>query len=139
MSFLNNLSLKDRRRFNIYFDVYIRQTSYLLRLLGININTIPVLDLVRSTTHNIIGDRSYSSNINVISKISDICIENIHKNGIATVIKHKPGHGLAKLDSHKKLPIINKNVSYLFKNDFKLFKNKHSIFSMTGHLLFKFP
>ena len=115
---------------------YIKQISYLLRLLGININTVPVLDLRRNSSHNIIGDRSYSNNINVISKISDKCISNFHKNRIATVIKHIPGHGLSKVDSHKKLPIIDKNFKYLLKNDFKLFKNKKSLFSMTGHLLY---
>ena len=58
---------KDRKKFNIYFNVYIKQISYLLRLLGININTVPVLDLRRMDSHNIIGDRSYSDNKNVIS------------------------------------------------------------------------
>ena len=104
--------------------------------MGININTVPVLDLRRMDSHNIIGDRSYSDNKNVISIISDICIDSFHKNRIATVIKHIPGHGLSKVDSHKKLPVINKNIKYLNNNDFKVFKNKRSIFSMTGHLLF---
>ena len=134
--YFGDMFSKDRKKFNIYFDVYIKQLSYLLTLLGININTVPVLDLRRNSSHNIIGDRSYSNDINVISKISEICINTFHKNRIATVIKHIPGHGLSKVDSHKKLPIIDKNLKYLLKNDFKLFKNKNSLFSMTGHLLF---
>ena len=40
------------------------------------------------------------------------------------------------MDSHKKLPIINKNLDYLLKNDFKTFKNKKALLAMTGHLLF---
>ena len=134
--YFGDMYYKDRKKFNTYYNVYIKQISYLLRLLGININTVPVLDLRRNSGHNIIGDRSYSNKINVISKISDICINNFHSNRIATVIKHIPGHGLSKVDSHKKLPIIDKNLNYLLKNDFKLFKNKNSLFSMTGHLLF---
>ena len=134
--YFGDMFYKDRKKFNIYFNVYIKQISYLLRLLGININTVPVLDLRRMDSHNIIGDRSYSDNKNVISIISDICIDSFHKNRIATVIKHIPGHGLSKVDSHKKLPVINKNIKYLNNNDFKVFKNKRSIFSMTGHLLF---
>ncbi len=134
--YFGDMFSKDRKKFNTYYEVYIKQISYLLRLLGININTVPVLDLRRNSAHNIIGDRSYSNNIKVISKVSDICIHNFHKNRIATVIKHIPGHGLSKVDSHKKLPIIDKNLKYLLKNDFKLFKNKNSLFAMTGHLLF---
>ena len=52
-------------------------------------------------------------------------------------MKHIPGHGLAKSDSHKKLPIINQKLKYLIKNDFHTFKNKNSLIAMTGHLLFK--
>tara|TARA_B100001996_G_scaffold359371_1_gene324566 strand:+ start:89 stop:1039 length:951 start_codon:yes stop_codon:yes gene_type:complete len=134
--YFGDLFSKDRKKFDTYFDVYIKQISYLLRLLGININTVPVLDLRRNNGHNIIGDRSYSTKINVISKISDICINKFHNNRIGTVIKHIPGHGLSKVDSHINLPIINKNLSYLLKNDFKLFKKKSSLFAMTGHLLY---
>ena len=134
--YFGDMYYKDRKKFNTYYDVYIKQISYLLRLLGININTVPVLDLRRRSGHNIIGDRSFSNNIKVISMVSDVCIHNFHKNRIATVMKHIPGHGLSKADSHVKLPIIDKNLKYLLKNDFRLFKNKKSLFAMTGHLMF---
>ena len=68
-----------------------------------------------------------------VTKLAD----QFHKNNIATVIKHIPGHGLGKVDSHYKLPIINNSNQYLLKNDFLTFKNKNSLFAMTGHLLFK--
>ena len=135
--YFGNMFVKNNKKFEVYFNVYVKQISYLLRTLGININTVPVLDLRRSFTDNIIGDRSYSINKNVVSKVGNICIKNFHRNGIATVIKHIPGHGLSKVDSHKKIPIINKNFKYLIKNDFKTFVNKKSVFAMTGHLLFK--
>ena len=135
--FFGELYKNDKNKFNIYFDVYVKQISYLLKLLGININTVPVLDIHRSISNIIIGDRAYSKNPNIISNLGDICIKKFHENKISTVIKHIPGHGLAKVDSHKKLPIINKKFSYLQKNDFKAFKNKNSLMCMTGHLLFK--
>ena len=69
--------------------------------------------------------------------MGDICINHFHKNNVATVIKHIPGHGLAKVDSHKNLPKINKNEDYLVKNDFYTFKNKKALIAMTGHLLFQ--
>jgi len=135
--YFGDLYKKNNKKFEVYFSVYVKQISYLLRSLGININSVPVLDLRRSITHNIIGDRSYSSNKKLVTKIGDICIEKFHKNRIATIIKHIPGHGLAISDSHKKLPIINKNIEYLIRNDFQTFKNKKSLIAMTGHLLFK--
>jgi beta-N-acetylhexosaminidase len=135
--YFGDLYKKNKNKFDIYFNVYIKQISYLLRTLGININSVPVLDIRRKKSHNIIGDRSYSSDKKIVSKIGDICIEKFHKNRIATIIKHVPGHGLAKSDSHKKLPIINQKIEYLIKNDFQTFKKKKSLIAMTGHLLFK--
>ncbi len=134
--FFGDLYNKNKKKFNIYFKVYVNQISYLLKTLGININTVPVLDIFRSNFHQIIGDRSFSSDKKIVSKLGDICISTFHKNNIVTVIKHIPGHGFAKVDSHKKLPIINKNLDYLLKNDFKTFKNKKALLAMTGHLLF---
>ena len=44
---------------------------------------------------------------------------------------------MAKVDSHKKTPTVNKELKYLNNNDFKAFKNKNSLFAMTAHLIYK--
>ena len=135
--YFGDLYKKNNKKFEIYFSVYVKQISYLLRTLGININSVPVLDVRRFKSHNVIGDRSYSADKKIVSKVGNICIKKFHSNRIATIIKHIPGHGLSKSDSHKKLPIINNKIDYLLKNDFKVFKNKTSLLAMTGHLFFK--
>ena len=135
--YFGDLYIKDKKKFNIYLNIYIKQISYLLNLLGININTVPNLDLRRKFSHKIIGDRSFSSNSKVVSVIGDLCIKLFNNNGISCVIKHIPGHGLAKVDSHKSLPTVNKPMKYLIKNDFHIFKNKKSLFAMTAHVLYK--
>jgi len=135
--YFGKLFVKDKRKFNIYFDVYIKQISYLLKLLGININTIPVLDVKRNFTSTVIGNRSYSKDPKIVSKIGNLCINYFHKHGIATVMKHIPGHGLAKHDSHKKLSIVKENIYKLNKYDFYPFKNQKSLMAMTAHIIFK--
>ena len=122
--FFGKLYDKDKKKFDFYFNLFINKTSYLLKLIGVNINTVPVLDLRKKGSSNIIGNRSYSANVKKISKIGDICIKLFHKNSIGTVIKHIPGHGLAKVDSHKFTPTVNDNKKYLIKNDFFPFKKK---------------
>ncbi len=121
---------------NIY-ELYMNEISMILKSLGININTVPVLDKMHSNTHKFLQNRIYSSNLKTIQRLSNVCEKVCKKNKILTVIKHIPGHGLAKLDSHKKLPVITKSISYLLKNDFKCFNNNNSFFAMTAHVLFK--
>ena len=134
--FFGKKYVKNKKDFDIYFKIFIDKTSYLLKELGININSVPVLDLKISGSSKIIGDRSFSRDPNIVSKIGDICIKAYKENSIGTIIKHIPGHGLAKVDSHFSTPYINKSLQYLLKNDFKAFKNKNSFFAMTGHLIF---
>ncbi len=128
--------LNQRIGSNIY-KYYINETCITLKSIGININTIPVLDKLYKFTHKFLKNRVYSSKIKTIKTLSKICIDTCKLNNISTVIKHIPGHGLAKLDSHKKLPIVNKDLKYLIKNDFQCFKNTNSLFAMTAHILYK--
>ncbi len=135
--YFGSLFERDRKQFNIVYKLFVDKTSYLLNLMGININTVPVLDLKVKGASNIIGDRSFSKNKRIISKIGDICINNFRQNSIGTVIKHIPGHGLAKVDSHKFTPIVGKNLKYLNKNDFFSFKKKKCFFAITAHVIYK--
>jgi beta-N-acetylhexosaminidase len=134
--YFGKLYLKDKKKFNDYYKIFVNQTSYLLRSIGVNINTLPVLDIRSRGSSNIIGDRSFSNNRKIVSEIGDICINYFHKNNIATIIKHIPGHGLAKVDSHKLTPTVNKSLKYLIKNDFSTFKKKPSLFAMTAHIIY---
>lgn len=134
--FFGNKFIKNYREFNFFYKLFIDKTSYLLRLLGININTVPVLDLKIKGANKVIGDRSFSRNPKIVSKIGDYCIKYFKENRIGTVIKHIPGHGLAKVDSHLSTPFVSKKLDYLTKNDFIPFKNKQSLFAMTAHIVF---
>ena len=130
------LYLKDKKKFYALYNIFIDQTSFLLKSIGVNINTLPVLDLRSKGSSSIIGDRSFSGNPKIVSKLGDICINKFHSNKIGTVIKHIPGHGLAKVDSHKLTPSVKKDLNYLMKNDFLAFKNKSSFFAMTAHIIY---
>ena len=134
--FFGKKYVKNYREFEYYYGLFINKTSSLLKLIGININTLPVLDLRIKDASNIIGDRSFSRNSKIVSRIGDFCIRFFHENGIGTVMKHIPGHGLAKVDSHHFTPTVSKNYSYLIKEDFSTFKNKKTIFAMTAHVIF---
>ena len=132
-----DLYKKNKKKFFNYYKIYINQISYLLNEIGVNINTVPVLDVRKAKSTKVIGDRSYSSLPKNVSKIGDFCIKEFKKKGIGTVIKHIPGHGLAKVDSHRLTPVVKKKMKYLYKNDFAPFKNKKTFFAMTAHVIYK--
>jgi beta-N-acetylhexosaminidase len=134
--FFGNKFKKNFREFNLYYKLFIDKTSYLLKSIGVNVNTSPVLDLRIKGASNVIGDRAFSKDPKVVSKIGDYCIDYYHQNEIGTVMKHIPGHGLANVDSHHFTPIVKKKLSYLLKKDFLAFKNKKAFFAMTGHIIF---
>ena len=134
--FFGNLYKTNIKNFHVYYKIFINQTSNLLNKIGVNINTVPVLDIRRKSSNKIIGDRSFDNKPKIVSKIGDYFINQFHKNNIATVIKHIPGHGLAKADSHKSTPIVKSKLKDLNKIDFLAFKKKKSFFAMTAHIVF---
>jgi beta-N-acetylhexosaminidase len=135
--YFGNLYLKDKRQFYFHYKIFIEKTIFFLKLIGINVNTVPVLDLRKKGSSNIIGNRSFSDNPLTTSIIGDYCIDLFHNNNIGTVIKHIPGHGLAKVDSHKSTPLVKAKFDYLIKKDFAAFKNKKSFFAMTAHIIYQ--
>tara|TARA_Y100000590_G_C15698067_1_gene1005873 strand:+ start:768 stop:1715 length:948 start_codon:yes stop_codon:yes gene_type:complete len=134
--FFGKIYLNDNKNFLKRYKIYINMVSEILSNLGININIAPVLDVRRRDAHNIIGNRSYSTNPKIVSNIGKICVDYFKANKIATVIKHIPGHGMAKCDSHFKTPIIKLKKKILIKNDFKAFKKSNSMFAMTAHAIY---
>ena len=107
-----------------------------LNKLGININTIPVLDVVRKNTNKIIGDRSFSNNEKIVKDLGLTTIEQCNKNKIISVIKHIPGHGCSSVDSHLSLPKVNLEKKQLDKIDFYPFKSSSAKLAMTAHILY---
>ena len=111
--FFGKKFISNRKEFNFIYKLFIDKTSHLLKLMGVNINTLPVLDLRFKGASNIIGDRSFSNDPKIVSKIGDYCIYLHHRNSIGSVIKHIPGHGLAKVDSHHFTPVVSKKKRLL--------------------------
>ena len=134
--YFGKLYTNDPKKFYHYYLTFINKISNLIKQVGANINTLPILDLRVKGSSQIIGDRAFSTNPKIVSKIGDICIKNFHKNKIGTVIKHIPGHGLAKVDSHELTPNVKAKYKQLTKNDFSTFKKKKSLFAMMAHIIY---
>ena len=136
-NYFANIYKKDKKNFYHIYKIYIDTVSNIFNKVGININTVPVLDIYRSSSHSIIGNRSFSNDPKIVTEMGNHCIALFRKNKIATVMKHIPGHGMAKSDSHYKTSIITSNKKDLINKDFKPFKNCRTFFAMTAHLIYK--
>ena len=113
--------------------------SFELKCLGIDVNTAPVLDIDYGNSE-IMKKRCFSSNPKIVSKLAKAFLRGSRKTGLASVCKHYPGHGYAKTDSHKELPVDNRDYRTIFRND--IFPYKMAIdFEiegiMTSHVLYK--
>ena len=118
------------------YKTYLRSLCSKLSKLGVNINTIPVLDILRKKTHSIIGKRSFSEKKEIVKKLGKITIKECHEQNILTVIKHIPGHGCSIKDSHLILPKVNLTEKSLHKTDFYPFKQPAAKLAMTAHILY---
>ena len=120
----------------IIYKNYINNLTKFLKQIGVNVNTVPVLDVVRAYTNRIIESRSFSRDPDIVKKLGQVCVKQYKLNKLATIIKHIPGHGCASLDSHLKMPKVNLSYNSLNKIDFLPFKLNSSMFAMTAHILY---
>ena len=135
-SFFGNLFKKNKDFCSKTYQEYIFSLSKILNELGININTIPVLDVIRKNTNKIIRNRSFSNDIKTVKQLGKLTLKYLHQKKIAGIIKHIPGHGAALVDSHKKLPKVKLHLKKLNQIDFYPFKLSNAKLAMTAHILY---
>ena len=105
---------------------------------GVDINFTPVLD-IDDNNQSIIGDRSFSEDIDEIVKCSSYLIDGMHEAGMKSTGKHFPGHGSVYEDSHLELPVDQKKLKYLLEHEilpYIALKNKLDAV-MCAHILFQ--
>ncbi len=77
------------------------------KLIGVNINFAPVVDVNFNPENPIIGNRSFGENPKRVGELAVQYMLGMQDNGILACAKHFPGHGDTDTDSHKSLPTIN--------------------------------
>lgn len=109
-----------------------------LRRLGITINCAPVLDVPVDGAHDVIGDRAFSEDPSLVSRLGRIVVDAMIRAGVLPVIKHIPGHGRARVDSHHALPHVDEDISLLSGTDFVPFKAlADAPIAMTAHIIYE--
>lgn len=108
-----------------------------LTAIGINVDCLPVLDVARPETHEIIGDRAYGNDPRTVTALGRAAAGGLMAGGCLPVIKHIPGHGRATSDSHLSLPVVDCPRGELEASDFAPFRALASLpMAMTAHVLY---
>jgi beta-N-acetylhexosaminidase len=84
-----------------------------LRAVGINMDMVPVLDVLTNPANAVIGDRAFSADPGCVARQGIAFMRGMHAAGVLAVGKHFPGHGDTRLDSHLALPISERTVAQL--------------------------
>ncbi len=114
-----------------------RLLAHDLSALGINVDCVPVLDVPIPGAHDVIGDRAYGTTPEDVAALGRAACEGLIAGGVLPVIKHIPGHGRARTDSHLDLPIVDATYEALDTRDFAPFRVMSDMpMAMTAHVIF---
>lgn len=114
-----------------------RLIAHELRLLHMNVDCLPVLDLAVEGAHDIIGDRAYGTTTADVAALAKAVCKGLLAGGVLPVVKHVPGHGRALSDSHFELPRVSASVAELQRTDFAPFRMLNNMpLAMTAHVLY---
>ncbi len=106
--------------------------------LGIDVDCTPVLDLPQDDADPIIGDRAYGTDPGAVAHLARAVGEGLIAGGVLPIIKHIPGHGRARADSHKELPRVEASHADLSAHDFQPFRDLADLpMAMTAHVVFE--
>ena len=109
-----------------------------LAALGIDTVCAPVLDLRHPGAHDVIGDRAFSADPDIVALLGRAACEGFCAGGVAPIVKHMPGHGRSQVDSHLKVPVVAASLSELDETDFRPFRAlADRPLGMTGHLVIR--
>lgn len=108
-----------------------------LQALDINVDCLPLLDLRFPGAHDIIGDRAFGETVEIVSLLGRAVCEGLLEGGVLPVIKHIPGHGRARADSHLELPRVDAGRDELEETDFAPFRALADMpLAMTAHIVY---
>ena len=114
-----------------------RLIAHDLAALGINVDCAPVLDVPDPAGHEVIGDRAYGRTADEVALLSRATAEGLIAGGVLPVIKHIPGHGRARSDSHLELPVVDAGFDELDGRDFAPFRVLSDMpMVMTAHVIY---
>lgn len=105
--------------------------------LTIDSGTTPVVDLARSGTHDVIGDRAFGDDPELAISLAREVIDGMLEVGTLPIVKHIPGYGRVTVDPHFDCPVVDASLADLRATDFQPFVAlRDAPWAMVAHLIF---
>ena len=114
-------------------------TGYELFKSGLNLNFAPVADINLQINNPVIGVRAFGDDPEKVTEFCKSFINGLNKGGVATCIKHFPGHGNTNVDSHIALPTNSCDLNLMRETELKPFSilaNNQVDSIMVSHVLY---
>ena len=114
-----------------------RLMAHDLAAVGIDTDCLPVLDVPAPDGHEVIGDRAYADTPDEVAALGRAAAEGLMAGGVLPVVKHMPGHGRARADSHHALPVVDASLDELEARDFAPFRALADLpMAMSAHVVY---
>jgi beta-N-acetylhexosaminidase len=104
---------------------------------GINVDCAPVVDVADPEMHAVIGSRAFSDAPARVAALGRAVCDGLISGGVVPVVKHMPGHGRARADSHLELPVVSASREALAARDFAPFAAlREAPMAMSAHVVY---
>lgn len=131
-----NMALAATQDANLAYEVAFSQGSE-MRTAGIGLNFAPVVDCNSEPSNPVIGVRSFSQDPFRVVTFAQAMIRGYHDAGVLVTLKHFPGHGDTRINSHYELPTLLRSKQELEERELIPFRRlcHESDALMTAHIL----
>lgn len=104
--------------------------------LGVTVDCLPVLDVPVPGAHDVIGDRALGAEPVQVAALGRAVLDGLQAGGVVGVVKHVPGHGRARADSHHELPVVTAGAAELEADLAPFIRLADAPMAMTAHVLY---
>ena len=104
---------------------------------GITVDCLPLLDVAQADTTEAISSRALGHEPMRVAAMGRATLDGLQRGGVVGVVKHMPGHGRAKLDTHYHLPTVTASDAELAIDLAPFIALKGAVMGMTSHIVFE--
>ncbi|MEN2746722.1 beta-N-acetylhexosaminidase [Sphingomonas sp. T9W2] len=108
----------------------------MLAEVGVTVDALPLLDVAQPDMTGAIGDRSYGADPMQVAALGRATLDGLAAAGVVGIVKHMPGHGRARVDSHHELPRVDASDAELAIDLQPFVTLAHAPMAMTAHVVF---